>query len=228
MTHDTTTEPGLPCPPVKDILSAPGEWVEPPNVRRGGESGVLRVALGGLTFYKKQQVGHIYRSLLHPFGYPTVAREVKAIRAAGALGVTTPSLVYSDVHKQTGEWQAVMVTGALDGYMSLEDFYVQGLDKTVGHALHHEILEAYGRTLAKLNLGRWQHGCLYTKHVFIDARQPGIKVALLDFEKARKRLTARKASRHDLRQVKRRSGWQEAEWQAFCNGYRYVFGAAVA
>ncbi|WHL27695.1 lipopolysaccharide kinase InaA family protein [Pseudomonas juntendi] len=112
-----------------DVLNAPGVWVEPPNVRRGGESGVLRVELGGLTFYKKQQVGHVYRSLRYPFGHPTVAREAKAVRAATALGVGTPELVYSHIHKHQGEWHAVMVTAALEGYVSLEDFRARQLEK---------------------------------------------------------------------------------------------------
>ncbi|WP_082428407.1 lipopolysaccharide kinase InaA family protein [Pseudomonas sp. NBRC 111119] len=227
MTYQLSSDLGPNHPPVKDILNAPGVWVEEPNIRRGGESGVLKVEVEGFTFYKKQQVGHIYRSLLHPFGYPTVAREAKALRAAASLGVATPALLHSHVHKQAGEWQAVMVTAALDGYLSLEDFYLQGVDKTVGLRRHHEILEAYGRALARLNLGRWQHGCLYLKHVFVDFSESSIKVALLDFEKARQRMTATKASRHDLRQVKRRSGWEAAEWEAFCRGYRYGYGADV-
>ncbi len=46
-----------------------GEWVEEPNQRRGGESGVQRLNdASGKLLYAKRQVGHIYRSLLHPFG----------------------------------------------------------------------------------------------------------------------------------------------------------------
>ncbi|CAO3305675.1 MULTISPECIES: lipopolysaccharide kinase InaA family protein [Pseudomonas putida group] len=214
-----------PCHPLlEEILNAPGAWVEPPNIRRGGESGVLRIELEGQTFYKKQQVGHVYRSLLHPFGYPTVAREAKALRAAALLGVATPSLLHAEVRKRGGDWHAVMVTAGLDGYLSLEDFYAHKLDKSLGSRRHHEILEAYGRVLARLNLGRWQHGCLYLKHVFVDFSEPCVKVALLDLEKARKRLSAKKAGRHDLRQVKRRSGWSGDQWEAFCRGYSYSFG----
>ena len=213
--------------PLEHILGAPGVWVEPPNVRRGGESGVLRVEYDGQTFYKKQQVGHIYRSLRHPFGYPTVAREADALAAADSLGVLTPALLYSDVRKLDGVWQAVMITAALDGYLSLEDFYAQGLDRSVGTDRHHEILRAYGRALATLNRGRWQHGCLYLKHVFVDLRGGGLKVALLDFEKSRKRITAMRASRHDLRQVKRRSKWTDAEWLAFASGYSSVFKVSI-
>lgn len=224
MNNNNFSSPRVCTPSVGDILNAPGVWVEAPNLRRGGESGVLRVELKGQTFYKKQQVGHVYRSFAHPFGHPTVAREAKALRAAALLGVATPSLLHAHVHKRDGDWHAVMVTAALDGYMSLEDFYAQGLEESVGPRRHHEILEAYGRVLARLNLGRWQHGCLYLKHVFVDFSEPSVKVALLDLEKARKRFTAKQAARHDLRQVKRRSEWLGEEWEAFCRGYRYTFG----
>ena len=45
-----------------------GEWVEEPNQRRGGESGVQRLSdAKGKVLYAKRQVGHIYRSLRHPF-----------------------------------------------------------------------------------------------------------------------------------------------------------------
>ncbi|KPW73310.1 InaA protein [Pseudomonas cannabina] len=37
-----------------------GEWVEEPNVRRGGESGVQRLLMeDGKTLYAKRQTGHI-------------------------------------------------------------------------------------------------------------------------------------------------------------------------
>ena len=67
-----------------------GDWVEAPNVRRGGESGVQRLQLpDGTLAYVKRQVGHLYRSLRHPLGRPTALRE-RATRAriCGAAFVT--------------------------------------------------------------------------------------------------------------------------------------------
>ena len=52
-----------------------GEWVEEPNERRGGYSGVQRLTQLGQSLYAKKQTGHTYRSLLHPWGRPTVLRE---------------------------------------------------------------------------------------------------------------------------------------------------------
>lgn len=72
-----------------------GEWVEAPNVRRGGESGVQRINnTDGELLYAKRQTGHIYRSWLHPFGRPTVLREQDALLALTRLGVRVPQLFF--------------------------------------------------------------------------------------------------------------------------------------
>ncbi|HHK4252555.1 TPA: InaA protein, partial [Pseudomonas aeruginosa] len=35
------------------------------------------------------------------------------------------------------------------------------------------------------------------------------------------------ASQHDLKQLKRRSSWTGAQWQAFIYGYQTAFGSAI-
>src|SRR5690606_4943115 len=63
-----------------------GEWVEEPNQRRGGESGVQRLQVDqGQLLYAKRQVGHLCRSLSHPFGRPTVLRERDALLGLSRL-----------------------------------------------------------------------------------------------------------------------------------------------
>ena len=72
-----------------------GEWVEEPNQRRGGESGVQRLQVDqGQLLYAKRQVGHLCRSLSHPFGRPTVLRERDALLGLSRLGIRVPRLVY--------------------------------------------------------------------------------------------------------------------------------------
>lgn len=82
-------------PPDKSLLQAPisefehwwrvqGEWVEPANQRRGGESGV-QLLDRPVPLYCKRQQGHIYRTLSHPFGRPTVVRGGRAYRAIRRL-----------------------------------------------------------------------------------------------------------------------------------------------
>lgn len=209
-------------------LEVPGEWVEIPNERRGGMSGVQRIYTDdGRLLYRKQQTGHVYRSLLHPFGYPTVMRERAALLACERLQVPVPHVLFAACRKQQGEWQALLITGGLEDFCSLEDCYTQQRQLAWGEALHLQILGECGRVLGRLNRGRWQHGCLYMKHLFVRLRDGRVEVALIDLEKSRQRWLPARAARHDLSQIRRRSPWDEQQWQAFMDGYRSSYGAAV-
>lgn len=208
-------------------LALPGEWVEEPNVRRGGESGVKRVISStGKLLYRKQQVGHIYRPLLHPLGYPTAMRERKVLLACAALKVIVPTLVYAECRKVDGVWQALLITEALEGFSSLEECYARGDEQLWGEALHQRVLQEVGACLARFNQGRWQHGCLRMKHVFVRVQGDKVEIALLDLEKSRQRLRARTAAVHDIQQLKRHSSWNAAQWQAFIYGYETTFGSS--
>jgi len=163
-----------------------GEWVEEPNVRRGGESGVQRVmGSDGQLLYVKRQTGHIHRSLQHPFGRPTVMREHAAL-----IGVTE-----------------------------------------LGVAINDRVLKDLAENLARMHKGRWQHGCLYDKHVFVRVTGEGesakVEVALIDLEKCRRRLTAYRAAVHDLKQLRRHSSFSAADWQKFIYFYETAFGSAI-
>lgn len=208
-------------------LALPGEWVEEPNARRGGESGVKRVmSASGKLLYRKQQVGHTYRSLRHPMGYPTVMRERNVLLACAALKVIVPTLLYAECRKQDGVWQALLITEALEGFSSLEECYARGDEQLWGEPLHLRILQEVGACIARFNLGRWQHGCLRMKHVFVRVQGEKIEIALLDLEKSRRLLRAKAAAKHDIKQLKRHSSWSAAQWQSFIYGYETEFGCA--
>ena len=79
---------------------------------------------------------------------------------------------------------------------------------------------------ARKQLGRWQHrgrrqhGCLYSKHVYISLTAKVPEVALLDLEKSRIRLLRSKAINHDLSQLRRhRGGMPEADWNYLLECY---------
>lgn len=201
-----------------------GDWVEAPNVRRGGESGVQRLLDEDGVLYAKRQIGHIYRSLLHPKGRPTVLRERNALVALKELGVPVPRLVYCGVeHDPQYGWRAMLVTEALEGFEHIEHWYAQGGREACGEVQHARLLQQIGATLARMHLGRWQHGCLYAKHVFVrmDGERP--QVALLDLEKSRRRLTRRQAAHHDLRQLRRHGPWNDSNWAQLLAGYAQVY-----
>ncbi|MCF7201651.1 lipopolysaccharide kinase InaA family protein [Pseudomonas oligotrophica] len=214
---------------------AAGEWVEEPNQRRDGESGVLRLRradAGQPLLYCKRQRGHLYRSLRHPFGRPTALREYAALRAFERLGIRVPRMVYCAARKQDGRWQALLVTEALEGFVSLEDWYRGEARAVHGEALQRGMLRSLAQTLARLHRAGWQHGCLYPKHLFVRVRGQGrearVEIALLDLEKSRRRLLRQRASRRDLSQLRRHTPAMPAsDWALFEAEYLHALRAAA-
>ncbi|MGV6395018.1 lipopolysaccharide kinase InaA family protein [Pseudomonas caspiana] len=210
-----------------------GEWVEEPNQRRGGESGVQRVITEtGQLIYIKRQVGHIYRSWLHPLGRPTVLRERDALVGLSELGVRVPEMIFCGAQRdERNQWRALLVTKALDGFQELENWYAAGGREHHGEALYEQLLQELATHLARMHLGRWQHSCLYIKHVFVRVVGEGsdakAEIALLDLEKCRRRFTASAAAGHDMKQLRRHSSFKPADWQKLVYFYETAFGSAI-
>ena len=210
-----------------------GEWVEEPNQRRGGESGVQRVlSTNGRLLYVKRQTGHLYRTWQHPFGRPTVLREQEAIKGLRLLDVGVPELVFCGARRDAQQpWHALLVTAALEGFVEVDAWYAAGERERQGEAVHERLLKALAETLARMHRGRWQHGCLYAKHVFVKVDGTGanarVEVALLDFEKCRQRLTRQRAAAHDMKQLRRHSSWNATDWDKLYYFYKTAFGSAI-
>ena len=161
-----------------------GEWVEQPNQRRGGESGVQRVwADNGQLLYVKRQAGHVYRSWRYPLGRPTVLREQDALEGLRGLGVSVPNIVFCGAERdEQGQWRALLVTEALSGFEEIDHWYASGGRERYGEQVHDRLLQALAESLARMHRGRWQHSCLYSKHVFVkvtgEGEQAEVHVAL--------------------------------------------------
>lgn len=193
---------------VDDWWQCTGEWVEPPNRRRDGESGVKRVQDPQLgLLYVKLQTNHLYRSLRYPLGRPTALRERDALQAVSAFGITVPEVVYAGDDRQGSQWRAVLVTKSLDGY---RDLFHWGLRRERGHvsdARHAEMLRAIGLMLGTLHSQRWQHTNLYPNHIFVtsDAGDEPVQVALIDLENSRRGFSAAIAAKRDFEQLRKRA-----------------------
>lgn len=210
-----------------------GDWVEEPNSRRGGTSGVQRIhTTEGTLLYAKRQVGHVYHSPLHPFGRPTVLRELKALQRLNKLGINVPQVVYCGAERDAERnWRALLVTAELKGFIEIDQWHASGGRERHGEDFHRQVMEAIGAMIARMNNARWQHNCLYSKHVFIRVEGEGssarFEVGVLDLEKSRQRLTRHQAARHDLRQLRRHSSWSDADWQHLIYGHSTAFGSAI-
>lgn len=207
-----------------------GEWVEEPNVRRAGESGVQRLSAASTPLYSKRQSGHLYYSLRHPLGRPTVLREQDALDALECLGVRVPKIVFCSARKVAGQWQALLVTESLEGFVSLDEWYRSDAPQRWGEAVQRQMLEELALTLSRLHRGRWQHGCCYPKHIFVKAEEvagrPTVEIALIDLEKSRQRLRVASASRRDLDQLRRHCPeMSPTEWTLFKNAYDKALAA---
>ncbi|MDT8440157.1 MAG: lipopolysaccharide kinase InaA family protein [Desulfuromonadales bacterium] len=193
-------------------------WVEKPNSRRGGISGVIRTNCNGETVYIKKQVNHLHYSIRHPFGRPTALREHEALEAVKRLGLTVPDVIFCDSQRVGGDYRTILVTRDLHGYLPLEEFLLQA---TPAPQEMVAVIRAVAQTLAILHRNRWQHGALYPKHIFISRQGDGYGAALIDLEKMRRRLTIKRAGQRDLAQLSRHQRcWNQAEWSQLLAVYQ--------
>lgn len=93
-----------------------GDWVEEPNYRRNGMSGVQCVERDGKKLYVKRMTQHLFRSVRYPFGRPTIVREIAVIKDLEKAGVIVPKIVYGKAMKIDGEWRALLVTEDMKGF----------------------------------------------------------------------------------------------------------------
>ena len=193
----------------------PGDWVEPPNERRNGWSGMLRTPDNGRTLYVKRQLNHLCRTFRHPIGWPTASRERHYLVRLHSLGIEAPVPVFHGVRQTEHGIEAVLVTEELTGYTDL------GTLSSLDPARRAEVARALGTVLGRLHRARLQHSCLYDKHVMVrlDDGQPP-RIALIDLEKMRPCLTRRGAARHDLDQLHRRQQiFSPEDWQVLLNAH---------
>jgi len=209
------------------LWSLATDWHEAPNERRGGWSGVSRhlLADGGAIFVKRQQ-DHLCRTLRHPLrGIPTFYREYLNILRLQRHAIGTLEALYYGDFREAGHWQAILVTRALDEFTSLDEWNMA--NPKAAPQQRHSLIAAIASACASLHRHRWQHSCLYGKHVFV-RRSPTMPeaygegdVRFIDLEKLRLGISRERVGAHDLDQLRRHtSGWNDADWQHFTLAYR--------
>lgn len=194
--------------------NAAGDWVEEPNRRRSGWSGMMRCRFGDRVYYVKKQCNHLYRSPRHPFGRPTAQREHANLVRLHALGLEAPVPVYFGSRRTGDGFEAVLATEELTGYAPLD------AQTALAAAERMTLAVRVGETLRILHRAGLQHSCLYDKHIFVGWQDGQPRIALIDLEKLRRRLLPGRAARHDLDQLRRHQTiWSEQEWQALLRAH---------
>ena len=192
-----------------------GEWIEPPNQRRGGWSGVQHVSMGGLRYFIKKQCNHTYRSFGWPIRRPTVEREYRNLLRLAKLGIQAPTPVFYGERRSPDCIEGLLVTEELSGFAPLTQQQDLPLEQRTALAA-----EA-GRTFARFHRAGLQHRALYDKHILVRWPTPDSpEIALIDLESMRHTLFLTDASRHDLKQLKRRQNiWTENEWRTLVRSH---------
>lgn len=193
--------------------------VDATNSGRGGWSSVYRLDLGGLGYYLKRQSNHLTRTLLHPFGEPTFAREMRNIHRYQRLGIPALRAAFFAMRRVAGKQCAVLLTRALDGWRDL-DSYLPAWSSMV-EAEHLAILASIGSLARKLHGARQMHGCFYPKHIFLREQEDGsYEACLIDLEKTRPLILSRRDRVKDLETLLRRAHiWSEMDIRHFLLAY---------
>lgn len=195
--------------------TSPGAWVEEPNQRRSGWSGMMRARFGERTYYVKKQCNHLCRTLRHPFGWPTVSREYANIRRLQSLGIAVPQPVFHGSRRTPDGYEGLLVTEELVDFAALD---TQG-DRSP--AEKSRLATAVGRMLGLMHRHNLQHSCLYDKHIMVRWQDGQPEVALIDLEKLRRAWLPGKAARHDLDQLARHQKiWSDADWAQLVEAHR--------
>ena len=194
------------------------EAVDEPNTERGGWSSVYRLELDGAAYYLKRQSNHLTRTLSHPFGEPTFAREFRNIRRYRELQIPALQAAFFAQRKLPGERRAILLTRALDGWQDL-DYWLQGWER-LDEPRRAAILRACGELARCLHMAGQMHGCFYPKHIFLREGQTGFEAQLIDLEKTRPLLFGERDRIKDLEPLLRRAGpWGDAELRQLLNAY---------
>ncbi len=201
-----------------------GHFIEEPNYRRGGRSGIvlheIRLQNGQpLKIIIKRQENHAFRSLLHPLrGTPTFFREYKNICRLEKHNIPTLQPLFYGERKINGKMQAILVVRFLKGYRNLDDLLTEA-GKNENFDLKSIIDPVAGMT-AKIHFFRFQHGCLYGKHIFVKTEIDGsADVRLIDLEKMHSGLSRFSVAVHDLGALFRHAPWPGDSWRFFLQSY---------
>jgi tRNA A-37 threonylcarbamoyl transferase component Bud32 len=156
-------------------------WIETPNKRRAGTSGVCRKTWDDPAtgkpenFYVKYQKNHCRHTFRAPlFGEPTCLWEAEHLLELNRHGIATPSLSYYESKRAKGSWHAILITRELPGVMGSRWLRENPFDEQFSSRL----AELIHRLHFHAGL---EHRSLEIKNVWVRPES----LALLDLEKAR-------------------------------------------
>jgi tRNA A-37 threonylcarbamoyl transferase component Bud32 len=193
------------------------EAVDAPNRAGHGWSQVFRLTLDGQGYYLKRQSDYLMRSLRHPFGEPSFAREFRNIQRYRGLGIPALRAAFFGQRRADGERRAILLTRALDDRQDLQHWLDGWQQRPVQQ--RRALVAAVGRLARALHEAGQSHGCFYPKHIFL-READGFDACLIDLEKTRPLRRGEGDRVRDLEPLLRRAAvWQETDVRGFLAAY---------
>jgi len=210
-----------------------GRFIEEPNYERGGWSGIIfheiRLQNGQpLKIVIKRQENHTFRSLLHPLrGAPTLFREYNNICRLEKYGIPTLEPLYYGERRAGKNTRAVLVIRFLEEYRNLDEVLKEaGENESSGL---NPIIDSVAEMVAQVHSNRFQHNCLYGKHIFVKTgKEASPDIRLIDLEKMHYGLSSFSIAVHDLSSLFRHSHWPGDDiWNLFVESYLIKAGLGI-
>jgi hypothetical protein len=185
------------------------DWVEKPNNRRNGWSGVSRHTFfddeaGRFSIFVKRQENHNYRSLRHPFrGRPTFFSDLCNTLRMKQIGIPTVEPVFYGERWEGDKPQAVLATIALEGYDDLNSLLQ---NPSVTALVRQAILHRLADVVQLMHQHRLQHNSLGGNHVLVKLEKDDtFDLRILDLEKMRHSFRPMDTAVKDLEKFIRRT-----------------------
>jgi hypothetical protein len=197
-------------------------WFEEPNLGRRDSksawSGVARIQYNGDAFFLKKQENYFAYSVKPPFRQLVVQKEYANIQLFESLKIPCLDVVYFGVKKKLGKTRGMLITKALDNYLSLNAAQEQYCNFQETDQIQEQrrikkaVIASIAQLIQKAHVSGLMHNCLYPKHIYIDKdffntgiqKQGNPVCRFIDLEGARKVAYKSKKQLRDLETLNRR------------------------
>lgn len=157
-----------------DFWRLPKNWVEPPNERRGGWSGVtttdIRKKCGEtVTLYVKRQHAHTFRSIRYPLSKSTAWREYQNNERMRKKGFSVPIPVFYQEKKCSG-MRAIMATIGINNPISLSAWLTSRTEPRDQDSTS-KVLQNIATDIRKIHDSGFEYRALHGKHILLENYQ---------------------------------------------------------
>jgi len=180
--------------------------VDETNTGRGGWSTVFKLQRGDKSFFVKRQANHLSRSLSSCFfARPTFKLELDQIHRYRKHHIPSIEPVFFGSMKSHGEYQAILVTEALEEYCALDELLSDPIKMATWD--RQDLCVSIASSIAQLHAAGIEHYNLYPKHIFVRNHLGVIDVRFIDLETSRRHFGIMKRRLRDIETLSRRTPW---------------------